>query len=250
MIESLIAAAGGPVQTLANTAATLWINQQSQNWQEKMYNRQYLDNIALWKMQNEYNSPSAQRERLKQANLNPALMYGGSGGGGVAASQPQSAKAGNPAFNVPKMDALQQYYGLKTLAAKASQEESLAEREKMITDAWRNIESLETDVLDPVTGEPTGIKTKLSTKIIGEWNQVIGAGISSLNDAQFSGMKNEQEYYKLLEEINLIRKKMWEIEETQGRNDLYYKLAKTLGYLGVAINGVKMGIPFLKSITK
>ena len=36
------------------------------------YNRQK----EFWNMQNEYNTPTKQVERLKAAGLNPALMYG------------------------------------------------------------------------------------------------------------------------------------------------------------------------------
>lgn len=41
-------------------------------------NRANRHNINFWKMQNEYNHPSAQMERLRKAGLNPNLVYGGS----------------------------------------------------------------------------------------------------------------------------------------------------------------------------
>ena len=37
---------------------------------------QYEKNLEMWNRQNEYNLPSAQRQRLLDAGLNPALMYG------------------------------------------------------------------------------------------------------------------------------------------------------------------------------
>lgn len=37
-------------------------------------------NIKFWNLQNEYNTPSAQMARLKDAGLNPNLIYGGSTG--------------------------------------------------------------------------------------------------------------------------------------------------------------------------
>lgn len=40
---------------------------------QRQANRQ---NIAFWRMQNEYNNPSAQMQRLKAAGLNPNLIYG------------------------------------------------------------------------------------------------------------------------------------------------------------------------------
>lgn len=44
-------------------------------------------NIKFWNMQNRYNTPTAQMARLKEAGLNPALMYGsGATNTGVAGS--------------------------------------------------------------------------------------------------------------------------------------------------------------------
>lgn len=43
------------------------------NWQ---YDKQRADNLADWAMQNEYNHPSSQMARLRQAGLNPNLVYG------------------------------------------------------------------------------------------------------------------------------------------------------------------------------
>ena len=62
-----------------------------------MYKRQRADNrqdattayqrsIDMWNMNNAYNDPSAQMERLKQAGLNPNLVYGG--GATTTASAP------------------------------------------------------------------------------------------------------------------------------------------------------------------
>jgi len=42
----------------------------------------------MWKMQNEYNSPLNQMKRLKEAGLNPNLMYG-KGTVGNATTMPQ-----------------------------------------------------------------------------------------------------------------------------------------------------------------
>jgi hypothetical protein len=52
----------------------------------RQYNRQRRDNLADWHRQNIYNSPVEQMARLKEAGLNPALMYGKSGGTGQSMS--------------------------------------------------------------------------------------------------------------------------------------------------------------------
>lgn len=69
-------------------------NQRNRDFTEYMYDKQYDNNIKLWNMQNEYNLPKNQIERMKQAGLNPDLMYSGSG---ISPSPNlQAAVAGSP----------------------------------------------------------------------------------------------------------------------------------------------------------
>jgi hypothetical protein len=62
-------------------------------------------NVAFWNMQNEYNHPSKQMARLREAGLNPALMYGGSAAGasGLAGNiaPSKAAEVKNVAQNLP-----------------------------------------------------------------------------------------------------------------------------------------------------
>lgn len=52
-------------------------------------------NIEQWNRENAYNSPAAQMERMRQAGLNPDMMYGGGVSGNLAASSP-SMTSGAP----------------------------------------------------------------------------------------------------------------------------------------------------------
>lgn len=73
------AAIGGAsnMQTSAmNMAGTAMNNYIGMRYNTNMYKRQYADNIAFWRMQNEYNSPQAQMNRFQEAGLNPNLIYG------------------------------------------------------------------------------------------------------------------------------------------------------------------------------
>lgn len=67
-------------------------------YQSKLMDKQNQQQIDFWKMNNEYNSPLAQRSRLEQAGLNPDLMYGGSGN--MPQSQMPSAASPGSAPNV------------------------------------------------------------------------------------------------------------------------------------------------------
>uniref|UniRef100_A0AAU8B756 DNA pilot protein n=1 Tax=Dulem virus 191 TaxID=3145668 RepID=A0AAU8B756_9VIRU len=62
-------------------------------YQSKLMDKQNQQQIDFWNMNNEYNTPLAQRARLEEAGLNPDLMYGGSGS--VAQSQMPGAAAGS-----------------------------------------------------------------------------------------------------------------------------------------------------------
>lgn len=50
-------------------------------------------NIDQWNRENEYNTPSAQIQRLKDAGLNPNLMYGNASSGTLSASSPRAVGA-------------------------------------------------------------------------------------------------------------------------------------------------------------
>lgn len=63
--------------------------QKNRDFQMQMYKQQYDDSIKFWNMQNEYNLPSAELARLKDAGLNPLLMYGQGGVSGMSSSAPQ-----------------------------------------------------------------------------------------------------------------------------------------------------------------
>lgn len=69
-------------------------NQRNRDFAEYMYNKQIDNNIKMWNMQNEYNLPKNMISRMKQAGLNPDLMYSGSG---ISPSPNlQAAVAGSP----------------------------------------------------------------------------------------------------------------------------------------------------------
>jgi len=99
---TVIAAGANLLGQGLNYAATANINESTQKWNEKMYGQQRMDALADWMRQNEYNSPSEQMRRLREAGLNPHLVYGG---GANSVSQPirsTDAKSWNP--QVPQLD--------------------------------------------------------------------------------------------------------------------------------------------------
>lgn len=59
------------------------------NWQTAENDKAWSRNVEMWNLQNAYNTPSAQMSRLRQAGLNPNLVYGSGVTGNNAGSTPQ-----------------------------------------------------------------------------------------------------------------------------------------------------------------
>lgn len=72
-----LAQAGANVATQGLTGIfTALNNKKARKWQLQDYRMQRNDALADWRMMAEYNSPAAQMQRLKDAGLNPNLVYG------------------------------------------------------------------------------------------------------------------------------------------------------------------------------
>lgn len=79
-----IGAAGELLGAGLNAVTTGMGNRAQRKWNERMYDRQFQDNIKFWNMQNEYNAPSSQMKRYQEAGLNPNLIYGSGSQAGTA----------------------------------------------------------------------------------------------------------------------------------------------------------------------
>ena len=81
------------ISTGANIYAQGRLNKKTREWNEQQYAKQRADSLADWNMQNEYNSPTSQMARLREAGLNPNLVYGK--GADNTAQAVRSADTGN-----------------------------------------------------------------------------------------------------------------------------------------------------------
>lgn len=86
----------------ATAYATGKQNKKSRAFSREMYEKTKADNIKFWDMQNEYNSPQAQMERLKAAGLNPNMVYDKGGAiqaaGNISTPDVQGAQFRTPDF--------------------------------------------------------------------------------------------------------------------------------------------------------
>lgn len=91
MIEAAAAAGGGLTYGQLFTQGGIDFGKSFLNnyFGKKASKKQRQWDLQMWKMQNEYNKPINVMARLKEAGLNPALMYGsGSAGMGISSSAP------------------------------------------------------------------------------------------------------------------------------------------------------------------
>lgn len=75
MAGPLIAAGSNLLGNALGMASQGNMNYKNRAFASDMYLRQRKDAITDWQVQNEYDSPRAQMERLRQAGLNPNLVY-------------------------------------------------------------------------------------------------------------------------------------------------------------------------------
>lgn len=109
-----IAAATDGINQVANTISTNDMNRRTQRFAREMYDKQRAHALQDWNTQNAYNSPAAQMQRLKDAGLNPNLVYG-NGADATASQMPRQADTPSwnpdtPRINYSAQNALSNYY--------------------------------------------------------------------------------------------------------------------------------------------
>jgi hypothetical protein len=110
--SAIIAAAGG-----TQAAATGKQNRKSRQFSRETYAKTKADNIQFWNMQNEYNSPKAQMARLKEAGLNPNMVYDKGGAvqpaGNISTPDVQGGQFRTPDFGSIGTGIVQGYFDTK-----------------------------------------------------------------------------------------------------------------------------------------
>jgi len=91
--------AGAVGAQLAGTGGNIISTILTNKANKKMAQYQYTKDLEMWQKANEYNSPTAQMARLKQAGINPNMVFGG---GAVSGNTVQSSM---PHYQAPRLEA-------------------------------------------------------------------------------------------------------------------------------------------------
>lgn len=136
--SGLISGAGSLLGNLFGFGSTAATNKA----QMKLAQYQFDKNLEMWNKNNEYNSPTAQMQRLSSAGLNPNLVYG-DGAVGNASSTP-------PKYDAPELksyqnfgdlgagNAMQTYLAAKQAAADISYTNARTQNELAQTEFYKN----------------------------------------------------------------------------------------------------------------
>lgn len=87
-LPSLITGGAGVLGGVVDAVSTGIQNRKAREFAQHQYDQQRQHSLQDWAMQNAYNAPIAQMDRLKKAGLNPNLVYGS----GSAQAQSQSPR--------------------------------------------------------------------------------------------------------------------------------------------------------------
>lgn len=98
-----IAAGAGLLGQGTNAYMTGKMNKRAERFSKEMYAKQRADALSDWHMTNAYNDPAAQMERMRNAGLNPNLMYG-QGTVGNSPGEPRGSSVTAAKFEAPQIE--------------------------------------------------------------------------------------------------------------------------------------------------
>lgn len=120
------------------------LNRRNRQWNEQMYRQTRDDRRMDWHMQNEYNSPQAQRARMEAAGFNPNSLYGSAGTSGnagtVGGGDVQTPQTRNPEWgNAISGAGLTGINAIYDLEIKQAQADNAKRQGNVIKEQERNI---------------------------------------------------------------------------------------------------------------
>lgn len=183
------------INNAANIASTNRMNKKTRQFNVEMYQRQRKDALDDWRMQNEYNHPSQQMARLREAGLNPNLVYGKGADNTAGETRSSSVQAWNP--DVPQAHFVSPFNEFMNLELKQAQIDNL--RTQNTVAAQEAL--LKAATTDSVLQNTEGSKFDLGQrKNLASYNlEAAAAGVRKLNaDIDFTNAQNSRADQDLL----------------------------------------------------
>lgn len=186
------------------------MNKKTREFSEKMYNKQRQDAITDFDKTNQYNSPAQQMQRLREAGLNPHLIYGG-GGATSNAAPIRGADYPTPEQRTPNVGAIltdpvnayietQRFTGqqklldaqtLKTLTEVDTKEFDLSQKERLADTQAKLIESiLQGKQIDNTINVEEN--TRKNVKLASDLQEATSRIAKTISDIDLQGMMKEK----------------------------------------------------------
>lgn len=131
-----ITAGAGIASMAGNSIIAGKMNKRAVKFQREMFEKQGQRELDYWHMQNQYNLPTEQMNRLKDAGLNPNLVYG-TGADAQAAPLKAGGAPSMPSQTVPQLDlgsVVQSALATKQIQANIDRTQAETERIRQGTD--------------------------------------------------------------------------------------------------------------------
>lgn len=208
LIGALANQGGNMASNFFNFLSSQLVGRQERDFTREMYDKSFSDQLKMWHMNNDYNTPKAQRERLMNAGFNPALMYGKSGSTGTSGSPSEGGKVSQSSFPLFQyqqgMSILEKMYDLKAKKAQA---------DILKGDAYLK------DIDTEVAGQLIYDKTQAQR---GKYRKDVNEGKKS-----YIELKNLNKYLQNRAEKEAMEAELRKME----RN--FFKASKAMRYLGI-----------------
>lgn len=202
--------------------------------QMKLAEYQYSKNLEMWNRNNEYNTPSAQRERMEAAGFNPNLVYGHGSVVNTSSSAPQ--------YSAPTLQAYTQFgnFGQDMLDGILSVRKNIAEVKKIEAEATRAQNLARKDAVDADNAEQFGYdaaKADLDDKIFTAQLKQYKSQLESAR-AFYADELAYSENLKNQVDVDLIIAKKNHIEKQIENLDSLIELNKSSKDLNIAKTGL------------
>lgn len=115
------AVAGAAAEATGQIAVDAARNKKQWKYQQRAMDKQQALNLETWNMQNAYNTPQMQMERLQQAGLNPRLIYNEGGTAPNMAGPLDTAQAPTREATGANVSKLMEYYQIRQADAQYKQ---------------------------------------------------------------------------------------------------------------------------------